>query len=191
MYLDGKSAILSSLFENVPEVNPPKVIPDPTHQKPIDWIDEEFMDDPSDKKPEDWDETQPLEIPDDTRKKPLNWSEETEEWIPDPKARKPSEWNDEEDGDWVAPMIRKFPPSSLSSLEFLFTSFFHFQLTLSVIFMVVGNGYHPIDPILLIVASGVLGRFQTLVTKVFGFKEPFPILISSKTYTYITSNLQS
>ena len=63
----------------------PKKIPDPSIQKPSDWIDDPMMIDPNDSKPEGWDD-----IPSE---------------ILDPDATKPDDWDDEDDGEWEPPVI--------------------------------------------------------------------------------------
>jgi calreticulin len=62
----------------------PKRIPDPSAQKPSDWVDEAKINDPEDTKPADW---------------------EKPEHIADPDAKKPEDWDDEIDGAWEPPMI--------------------------------------------------------------------------------------
>lgn len=63
----------------------PKKIPDPSIEKPSDWIDDPMMKDPNDSKPEGWDD-----IPSE---------------IVDPDATKPDDWDDEDDGEWEPPLI--------------------------------------------------------------------------------------
>jgi len=63
----------------------PKKIQDPAQSKPVDWVDNKYMDDPEDKKPEGYDD-----IPKE---------------IVDPEATKPEDWDDELDGDWEAPKV--------------------------------------------------------------------------------------
>lgn len=62
-----------------------KKIPDPSVKKPIDWVEDEYIDDENDVKPEGWDDV------------PKN--------IPDPDATKPDDWDDEDDGIWEPPVI--------------------------------------------------------------------------------------
>ncbi|EDQ85457.1 uncharacterized protein MONBRDRAFT_29170 [Monosiga brevicollis MX1] len=88
-----------------PPLLPPAEIPDPSDQKPADWVDEEFIDDPTDQKPADWDEEAPQYIPDPTAQKPELWDENEPSMIPDPASERPMDWDDEEDGVWESPRI--------------------------------------------------------------------------------------
>eukprot|EP01102_Stenamoeba_stenopodia_P005620 TRINITY_DN16364_c0_g1_i1.p1 TRINITY_DN16364_c0_g1~~TRINITY_DN16364_c0_g1_i1.p1 ORF type:complete len:521 (-),score=106.95 TRINITY_DN16364_c0_g1_i1:50-1612(-) len=103
LYDQLMSAIGDLRDDVVPILNPPKEIPDPEQEKPLDWDDDEFLPDPTDVKPEDWDV--PEFIPDLDAKMPVDWDEDAPEMIPDPEAVKPSAWDDELDGDWVPPEI--------------------------------------------------------------------------------------
>ncbi|AYU81474.1 calreticulin, putative [Leishmania donovani] len=84
LYVDGMH-IQEGSFEEEWDMLPPKTIPDPTDEKPADWVDDMMMDDPSDTKPEHWDD------------EPAT--------ITDSEAVKPVDWDDAEDGVWEAPKI--------------------------------------------------------------------------------------
>jgi calreticulin len=82
--VDGEELQSGSLTEDW-DFLPPKMIKDPTAEKPKDWVDQAEIPDPDDVKPEGYDD-----IP---------------ETITDPDASKPEDWDDELDGDWEAPQI--------------------------------------------------------------------------------------
>ncbi|KAL0221472.1 hypothetical protein RCL1_001326 [Eukaryota sp. TZLM3-RCL] len=82
VFIDKQSKHKGKIPEDF-EILPSKTIPDPSHIKPDDWVDEEFIDDPNSTAPDN----------------------HPAEFIPDPAASKPEEWNDEDDGEWIAPSI--------------------------------------------------------------------------------------
>lgn len=60
------------------------------------------------------DESQPMEVPDDSAEKPSGWLDDEEPLMPDPDAEKPEDWDDEMDGDWEAPLIGEIIQWTLS-----------------------------------------------------------------------------
>ncbi|KAA6374334.1 MAG: putative calnexin [Streblomastix strix] len=88
---------------------PPRLIPDPKHIKPSNWVDEKFIPDEKDVKPSDWDGDDPNIIPqfiqDPEDEKPDDWNEDIPLNIPDNEAAKPQNWNEIENGSWNPPLI--------------------------------------------------------------------------------------
>ena len=106
--IDGSEIVSGSVLDQgafEPPLQAPKVIPDPSDSKPVDWVDEEEIPDPEAAKPDDWDEDAPRLIPDVAAKKPEGWLDDAPAQVPAPDAEQPEDWDEEEDGEWEPPMV--------------------------------------------------------------------------------------
>ncbi|XP_003746903.1 calnexin [Galendromus occidentalis] len=104
--IDGRSEATGNLFDDFdPPVNPPKMIPDMSDEKPEDWDEREHIPDPEATKPDDWDEDEPKEIEDPNAEKPIGWLDDEPRLIPDPEAKQPTDWDEDMDGVWEAPLV--------------------------------------------------------------------------------------
>ena len=104
--INQRSVKKGNLLEDFePSVNPPKMIDDPSDQKPANWVDEAKIPDPNARRPADWDDEEPAMILDEDANMPDDWLEDEPEMISDPKARMPEDWDEEIDGTWTPPTI--------------------------------------------------------------------------------------
>ncbi|VDM13101.1 unnamed protein product [Wuchereria bancrofti] len=111
IFADYEEKIAGDLEDHYDFLKPRRIM-DPSVDKPIDWVDEEFIPDPDDKKPDDWD--QPEFLLNLDVKKPDDWDEEWDgEWEP-PGMINPNykgEWvpreiaNPAYKGEWIHPRI--------------------------------------------------------------------------------------
>jgi len=122
----------------------PKKIPDPKIKKPLDWVDEEYIDDPNDKRPEGLDVI-PRYIPEPDSVKPDDWDEiEFGMWIPVMKENPEfQEWypktirNPAYIGEWIQPMIDNpdyYEDSEIYVQEHAYVGFEFYQVNAGTIF---------------------------------------------------------
>ena len=99
-----KSGNLHNDFD--PPVNGYRRIPDPSHVKPKDWDEREYIPDSNAVKPDYWDENAPYFILDDGNQKCENCLPNEDLYILDESIKKPLNWNDELYGEFLIPKVK-------------------------------------------------------------------------------------